>query len=322
MPTLPKWNAREARTLARIRSLSTFRRYTQFLTARDAIRREGGAPYVTDDPILRRYRFTNIRREWDFTTQWLITHWYTPLRKHPHVGRMCALARWINHVPSLEAIGIPTDDDWHRYVRAAERTLARRRAQGHKIFTSAYIIGGIPKGEQKLEFVLRHALGDVWKAGHLDTRWPSLDLLHRTLHAYRGWGDFLTQEVVCDFALTSLSKGVYDRDVYGFAGPGAKRGLNRMHGRPARKALPRQQAVTEMLALYNRIRRDVRGEVPTAWRQTLTVHDVEFTLCEFDKYERVLHSEGVPKQLYTPRTSAQRSFFSPDDRPADGDLEA
>jgi hypothetical protein len=37
----------------------------------------------------------------------------------------------------------------------------------------------------------------------------------------------------------------------------------------------------------------------------LTLHDIEFNLCEFDKYERVLFGDGTPKQKFHGPAEAQ-----------------
>ena len=36
---------------------------------------------------------------------------------------------------------------------------------------------------------------------------------------------------------------------------------------------------------------------PEEWVE-LELHDIQFQLCEFDKYERVKHREGRPRSLY------------------------
>jgi hypothetical protein len=90
-----------------------------------------------------------------------------------------------------------------------------------------------------------------------------------------------------------------ERQFYAWVGPGAKRGLNRIAGRPYRNALTRNNAQTELEQLYRVLRK--RRRLPTVVHTGLTMHDVQFSLCEFDKYERALWGQGTPKQRYVPR---------------------
>jgi hypothetical protein len=129
---------------------------------------------------------------------------------------------------------------------------------------------------------------------------------------------------------------LYHTDVLGRAsdvldwastGPGARRGLNRIHGRrrPGSKrkgwglGIAEEQAIEEMRELLemSRERRywpqwdDTLGRYdganmhdmellqnvppqPAAWPDW-TLREVEHTLCEFDKYERVRTGEGKPR---------------------------
>ena len=36
-------------------------------------------PKLTADPILATYKFTNVLRHWDRTTQWVVNNWYIPI---------------------------------------------------------------------------------------------------------------------------------------------------------------------------------------------------------------------------------------------------
>ena len=75
------------------------------------------------------------------------------------------------------------------------------------------------------------------------------------------------------------------------------RGLNRLHGRQLKFTQQKHLFVTEMRDLLGRVGEDPRWpknphELPVEMR------DVEHTLCEFDKYERVRNGEGRPRGVY------------------------
>lgn len=285
-------------------------RFVYYIHERLAIRarREDRLPRKkwTYDPILRMYKFTNVRREWDYTSQWLIDHWYTPHGHRPTAGLAAALARFICFVPSLEAIGFPKlaqQTSWERW----EDIMLKRQARGEKTFTSAYMIRADKPNVPKITTVLASYLKPVWNSGRrpLATAWRSAVECHEALREYHGWGDFMTQEVVLDLMWTWVGAKMKDRNIYGFAGPGAIRGLNRIHDRPLEHRIDRLAARQEMIDLAL----SLNASLPSALRNTTTpVHDIEFSLCEFDKYERALWGQGRPKQRYSPRSQQGELF--------------
>ena len=67
-------------------------------------------------------------------------------------------------------------------------------------------------------------------------------------------------------------------------GPGARRGLNRLHGRALNFDGGEARFITEMRLLL----RSLRSLDPEFCKSvSLDIHDVQFQLCEYDKYRRV-----------------------------------
>ena len=293
-----------------VRALPPESRFVRYITERYRVRARrlsGAQPEQwTDDPILRTYKFTNVKRDWDYTSTWLQKRWYTPNHGHELVGLMCATARFICLVDSLQAISMPSPSTVHRSTNArakdfltrAEKVLTHRQEEGHKVFTSAYMIGGVAGGHKKIPWVIWEYLWPAWQSGHLGTVWQTLDDAHVALHTLNGWGHFMTQEVVLDLRRTWLASSARDRDTYAYAGPGAVRGLNRVYAREYNARLAQDNARAAMRELYNRAKAGVGAWSSLPSELQLTVHDIEFNLCEFDKYERVLFGDGVPKQKF------------------------
>ena len=93
-----------------------------FLNERQRIRdkRYSGEPFPwTEDPILRTYSFCEVFRQDDRVSQWIYNNWLKPYDGHPNVWLACCIARQINWPDTLEAIGFPEDEDYHRYARNA-----------------------------------------------------------------------------------------------------------------------------------------------------------------------------------------------------------
>ena len=77
------------------------------------------------------------------------------------------------------------------------------------------------------------------------------------------------------------------------AGPGAVRGLNRIHDRDIKNSLTKKESNREMYNLLMISDRYLELHVPV-----LEMRDIEHCLCEFDKYERVRLGQGKPRSHY------------------------
>ena len=299
-----------------VRALPAEARFVRYITERYNVRARrlsGERPERwTEDPILRTYKFTNVKRDWDYTSTWLQKRWYAPNSGHELIGLLCATARFICLVDSLRAISMPSPSHPTRSTNArakdfltrAEKVLTQRQDAGHKVFTSAYMIGGVAGGQKKVPWVIWEYLWPAWQSGHLGTVWTKLDDAHTALHTLSGWGHFMTQEVVLDIGRTWLGWSAADRETYAYAGPGAVRGLNRVYDREYNARLTQYAARAAMRELYDRAKTRIGywRQLPTELQ--LTVHDIEFNLCEYDKYERVLFGDGVPKQKFRSHNDA------------------
>jgi len=84
-----------------------------------------------------------------------------------------------------------------------------------------------------------------------------------------------------------------DLDSFCPIGPGARRGLNRLAGRATSHAVERTKS--EQVSIFYKEAMSLFEEVKTKWPGTilnvkverLHLHDIQFQLCEFDKYQRV-----------------------------------
>lgn len=302
--------------LKRVRAMLPFDRFVYYINERYDIkltRDEGVDPqeFWTKDPILKEYKFTNVRRAWDYTSRWLTQNWYEPYGMTPNAGIAAAFARFFPYVPTLEAVGFPYKSKPLTWLQKNRAVLATRQDRGIKIFSSAYIITSGGSSKRKVFNVIDRYLIPVLESGVLQKTWDGhIEDLHTRLREFEGWGDFMTQEVVLDLMETFVLKNrpARERQQYGFAGPGALRGLNRVYGRDYDGPLNRGAAQLEMKMLWERLRTD-KSKLNPQLKRVLTVHDVEFNLCEFDKYSRALFGQGTPKQKFTPRESGELTLL-------------
>lgn len=269
-------------------------RLAYWISEREAIRKrkaQGKKPYTTD-PILRTYRFCNVRREDDRVTRWITTNWRTPNEYDSAVWHAMLIARFINWPPTLKECGYP--EPWvHRRQKFAER-LIRWDTIGQQVFTGAYIVStnGAKVGK------VQHVLGLFQRAyEEIGGRMPLVSTCqeaYAVLRTVNGIGSFMAAQIVADVKYTPLLKEAPDWYTFVAPGPGSLRGLNRVRGHGLQSTWTANGFAAALRDLKTELTRTV------SWVAKLHLQDLQNCLCEFDKYERVLHGQGKPRSQYRP----------------------
>jgi len=272
---------------------------------------EEGCPF-THDEVMNKFRFCNVFRELDRVTVWVRENIREPYAEHPDLWIMLAIARYINWPPTLAALIADNPDDWWHPTVLTEG-LERRAALGHKVYTGAYMIRAENDKRRewyswtKHRYIAEVVIGRLWDdradwQAYLTTDDPDNQMLtlqdtHELFleQRYIGWGHFMAYEVVTDMRHTRYLERAPDIHTWANAGPGARRGLNRIHGRPLNKTISQDQACDEMQALLSESRQD---GVLAPWVPALEMRDVEHSLCETDKWLRAANGEGRPRALF------------------------
>mmetsp|Transcript_96723 Transcript_96723/g.191758 ORF Transcript_96723/g.191758 Transcript_96723/m.191758 type:complete len:564 (+) Transcript_96723:45-1736(+) len=349
-----------------------------FVSEREWIRRKREAcecwPW-TEDEVLQKFRFTNVKRSDDRTTkvvQRLLQEqneaWARcetdslPDNKARAMSHLLNIAVWrrFGSVDFIERVGwrsAPKNefelDVWEEHTVEVAKSLWQERvaactdayfparcvhnaevsawAEAEKIglgtrssssssttsSTSASSChpkrGSDPEARMRKCYakLLRHwRMKELWKAlprivEAMDLRpdslepqsWQRVVERMREVEGFGGTG-FSAKEVVLDFLLTPLMCRVADFDSWCPVGPGACRGLNRLAGRKLKDVPASNVLLEELLTLFR--------EAPRFYPQTLaeerplTLHDVQFQLCEFDKYMRVKNGGGGRVRPFEP----------------------
>lgn len=267
-----------------------FAHFCWFIKERESIRlkKEKGLPRPwTVDPTLDWYRFCNVRREDDYETRWIATHWRSPCQSNPEVWFAMCVARIVNWHPTLEELGYPVP--WK--PAQFKKVLAARAEREEQVFTGAYMINqsipggkGVPKGDYVADFVL----DPLWEGRKLFGPSP-LSEFHAKLTAFKGMGSFMAAQVVADTKYTLLLSGAPDWHTWAASGPGSRRGMNLLLGQPA-DAPWAERAWKEAMD-------ELRPQVNKITKLELHAQDVQNCLCEYSKYVR-----GSSRSHYQPRS--------------------
>lgn len=283
-------------------------------TAEDVCSMEGLLYYVheresirlgakTEDPILLKYKFTNVRRKDDRVSQWIIKNVIEPFRDAPDLWFILLIVRLINWPPTLYKLlvegVIPShveDFDATQFVRVIEV----QKQLASKVYSGAYMIyPGRAGHTNKSQFLAKVVLADA--ADHAQ---PIRDAIAsntveatvRELARCFGISTFIAGQATADltYAPGPLVKAT---DLYTYAplGPGSQRGLNYLLRRSPFAAWTQVEFNRTLMEIGERIFEDldITG---------LTLHDAQNCMCEFSKYARTALGEGTPKTTYRPET--------------------
>lgn len=281
-----------------------------WMQEREQIRlnRAAGKPWPwTKDPILQEYKFTNVFREFDRVTlhfmDWVEPPFFGP--KGKVIGTIQPGIYWFNSImyriinwpDTMDDIG--RIDNWPKQRRHFIRTMERRKLDRKQIYTGAYMITAeMTVGLDKYVSTAR-TLDQAWKLCMGRTQWAGvtpttvMEIVKETSILPRV-GQFIGYEVACD--LTYLYPDLAPSgELWANPGPGAVRGLNRVWKRPLKSPIKEDAAIREMIQLHLMI-------TQSGWphERPLNLRAIEHSLCEFDKYSRVLLGEGRPRSKYTP----------------------
>ena len=274
----------------------------------------------TKDSVLQEFRFTNVRREHDRETLWLINH----VTSNPKVSyddklMNCILFRLFNKHETSELINQPIrfskswDPEAYREVFEA----AEVRDPQYIFFTGAFITGGmkralkwyLPKGTEEDSMPMRvmkfmeHLYADqvVSKIKACKTQKDVYDLLR----GYLGIGDFLAYQMFVD--MTYIAEFPFSENEFTAAGPGCKMGLNFLF--LDRDGMSYEECLFWLRENLGDLFADVLEKPwdPHELFKDLPEHDrclnvmsLENCFCELSKYIRAKTGTGRPRKKYKP----------------------
>lgn len=279
--------------------------FTAFIKERHAIymrRYEGQPKPWTCDPILQQYRFCNVFRELDTVTQWIADNWRAPYADDPNLWFAMTVARLVNWPETLEDLTpvLFSKDEASWYPKQFIRVLHGRKKRAEKIFSGAYIVSTNGHAMDKAEYVANCVLTPLWQCRKklqidLDVQknftWRAW---HEKLMEFDGLGSFMAAQVVADVKYADPYREVSDWWTFAASGPGSRRGLNRVLGRPVDASWKEANWRAELTTLHAQ----VQPVMAKVCEPMMHAQDVQNMCCEFDKYCRVKLDEGKPRSKY------------------------
>ena len=266
---------------------------------REAIRakKDAGEPGPwTEDPILLNYRFCNVHREDDKVTRWIAEHWRKPYASDPNLWFWMLIARLIN-LPASLAVLPPPQPKWNPKKDFVTPLKRRRDHEEKTVFNAAYIVSTNGRAVDKLDYLAEEVLAPAWEARRVvaPSGLATLASFAERLRSLNGVAGFMAGQVVADMKYVAPLRSAPDWESFAISGPGSRRGLNRIFGRPT--AQPWKEP--EWLDMLGELRDWIATESSDV-DALCEIHnqDLQNCLCEFDKWSRAANGEGKPKHIY------------------------
>jgi hypothetical protein len=265
------------------------------------VRKESGAAWPwTQDPLLRDFRWCNVKRADDRVSRELLQCWYRNDADARTLLVAATLGRLVNRTEALMEVsaGAYFEID---HLAGAAGVLSARASRGHKVFTAAYIVPGVP-GLRKVDSVCGVARtvadnSDAILASSMRATWENLTQIN-------GLGSFLAGQIVADLALLPIGARWPDASTWAPVGPGSARGWNRLTGQPLNRHVTQAEfdvALPHLVSTLTRV-------VPEIWvSRGMIAFDAQSACCEIDKFLRLTLGQGSVRARYAP--PASRSLF-------------
>ena len=285
-----------------------------------------GAPWTTD-PILSKFKFTNVMRELDTGTRFVTDY----IAGKAHECNLSAvdcvfnimLYRMFNKIETVHYVmeSIEYNYTLSNFDPTMLESLVRRYVKENpeeKVFTNAFIVSGfshLPKRWDKISRVC-YLLGELKKSILVTISDPNnsslgpdntMESMYKWMLEQNGYGPFLGYQCAVD---VSYMHSTYGEDDFVVCGPGCKRGIDRLFPEQVVKEYG-YEALNFWLrdnqySFYEDYGIDHKELFDDRMFPYLTVMSIENLLCEFSKYMKVHNGEGRPRNKHDSASSQQR----------------
>lgn len=282
------------------------------------------APW-TNNPILQEYRFTNVRREHDRETRWVIdTICSIPEDAMSWASKICNLIlfRVINKSETCKQfmpINFDNGVDWDKIY-----TYVESKPNDYAFFTNAFNTGGVKramcaalgyissyydpmKGVKPIYAVIRYIEELYHKEDFIATlgNCTTAEEFVNTLQTLDGIGYFLAYQIFVD--VTYCPESLWSENEFVVAGPGARRGLDLIFKNKD------GMSYAESLFWLRDHWVDICNWLELPWNpdeiftdlpkedRYMNVMSLQNCHCEISKYIRAVTNTGRPRNKYIPK---------------------
>jgi hypothetical protein len=293
-------------------------------------------PPWTEDEVLLNFKFTNIYRELDRGTVYLLEN-FLDIESDEELLWNIFIYRWFNRVDTTVNLGGPEkigEWNWKEFYSR----LTKINETKHPVFTNAHMVTGVNfSGQEWGRGVGTKIKNYVWLCNEMRRNirqvlkkvqeCSGIQELWKYLMSQKGCGAFIAYEIAIDINYTRLVN--FDENEWANPGPGCQRGINWIFSnvgeswdlfgdvedtneyiRGLNSFRSKEEYVEIMRYLVenqDEFFEEFAGNNPSDFYpfKKMTMRNIEHSLCEFQKYFKALTGCGRPKCTF------QKSSLSP-----------
>ncbi len=279
------------------------------------------ASHWTDDPILKRHKFTNAYRASDRVSQHLIRNViYSGDNAPEEIFFRTILFKLFNKIETWELLHSQIGElTWRDFnFEKYDSILTKAMSEKATIYSAAYIMasgrtafGHERKHRNHLRLIERMMADKLPDKVH---QAPTMQSVFDSLKNQPAIGDFLAYQFTIDLNYSPLTN--FSENEFVMPGPGSLRGIEKCFSDPGNLSptdIIRYVTENQEQELAKR-----NLEFRTLWGRPLHLIDIQNLFCEVDKYSRVYHpeissSDGRKriKQIFRPTPKPIVYFFPP-----------
>lgn len=307
-----------------VRTSAVYDTFWRFAYERQRIfkaRASGASGPWTSDPVLARYRFTNVYRVCDRVSQYLIRNViYSGSQSPEDVTLRVFVFKIFNKIETWEALKSAGIDVSHRRFSAASAASVLRDviSNGEPIYSAAYIM---PPGPMlvasKRKYENHLAIIDGYRRNHVALALSKTTTMREAYQYLLGLpllGSFLAFQLLIDLNYSEVID--FSESDFVVAGPGAKSGIVKCF--PERNGLSFEDII-RLVAERQYVEFERRGlDFAGLDGRPLQLVDIQNVFCEVDKYARIMHPnvKGLGfrqriKQRYVPKAGFISPWYPP-----------
>lgn len=265
---------------------------------------------------LRDYKFTNVRREHDRETKWLIKH----IVKNDEVSYdnkllNVALFRLYNKHVTSELFG-----DWIDFFNLSEEYLEEleqifeKQVKNESLFTNAFFVSGIIRSLKIFfkHYALTNPIRLIWKERDnfleaVKNAKNQKEVFEAIVSNLFGVGEFLGYQIFVD--MTYIDEFPFSENEFVVAGPGCIAGINLLFD--DKDGLNYDECIfwlrdnqKEIFKEFGYDPKKLFSDLPE-WDRKINLMSQENQLCELSKFTKLMRGTGRPRIKYPGKEKTQ-----------------
>jgi len=251
----------------------------------------------TTDKILNKYKFTNVFRDLDTGTKYVIEKIIHKCKNIEDLFFNIIIYRLYNKIETFDFLGIQDVNNFN--INVFEAKLRELKSKGIHVFTNAFLVSGYSfiEGKDKIEKTcniiskIHNVIKNIVKECLIN---KDSEFTFNKLKSLNGIGNFLAYQIAVDIGY--YNKELFDESKFVIAGPGCKNGINFLF--KDRGNLSYEECIKYLYDIQFDNIKDINELFSDRKNKFLNLMAMENCLCEISKYLKAYYNLGRPRNKY------------------------